>query len=149
LLKAGDRQALPRSLLLAGNGFRRSGLNFYAWGGFLTMRPFEFFSDRYVSVLYRHDLDRNFWSLKWSKPYLSLAHNMVYGNLNATNKSANPGLRSYGNGYQESGIVFNRILIYNLRFVQMTINGGYYYHWNKNWDFKRNGIFVAGIGMEF
>ena len=142
-------QPLPRSLLLAGNGFRRSGFNFYAWGGFLTMLPFEFYSDRYISVLYRHDLDRNFWDLKWSKPYLSLAHNMVYGSLSQVNKQANFGLQSYGSGYQESGLVLNSILSYNLRFAEMNINTGVYYHWTNDWDWKDNGVWVIGTTLKF
>jgi hypothetical protein len=149
LLHTSDEKILPRSLLLAGNGFRRSGLNFYAWGGFMTMRPFEYYSDRYLSVLYRHDLDRNFWNLKWSNPYLSLAHNMVYGGLTAANKKANPGLRSYGSGYHESGLVLNRILRYNIHLAEVDLNAGYYYHWNNNRDFRKNGLFVLGLGLRF
>ncbi|HEY0110546.1 MAG TPA: DUF5686 family protein, partial [Fibrella sp.] len=56
LIRSDDNKALPRSLLLAGRGIRREGLNFYSWGGFITMQPFDFYSDRYVSLFYKHDL---------------------------------------------------------------------------------------------
>ncbi len=53
-LEAGFLQssnALPKSFLFAGNGFRRNQVSFYTWGGFLTMRPFDFYMNRYASLL--------------------------------------------------------------------------------------------------
>ena len=144
-----EQMALPKSFLMAGNGYRRSGFNFFAWGGFLTMLPFEYYSDRYVSLLYKHDFDKDFWDISFSKPYLSLAHNMVYGSLQEQNKAANFGLRSYGSGYQESGIVLNRLVRYNLRFAEFRVNTGAYYHWTSNWNWKENGVWVIGVSLGF
>ena len=139
---------LPRSLLLAANGFRRSGINFYSWGGFMTLHPFDFYSDRYVQLFYKHDLDKNFWSLRWSKPYLSLAHNIVYGSLQAVNESANNGLQSFSKGYHESGLVFNRLLRFNIGFADAGLNAGMYHHWSSgNW--QDNSVWVIGLSAGF
>ena len=113
------------------------------------MLPFEYYSDRYVSLLYKHDFDKDFWDISFSKPYLSLAHNMVYGSLQKQNKAANFGLRSYGSGYQESGIVLNRLVRYNLRFAEFRVNTGAYYHWTSNWNWKENGVWVIGVSLGF
>lgn len=141
--------ALPRSLLLAGNGFRRGDLTFYAWGGFFTMRPFDFYADRYLSFLYRHDLDKNLWTAKWSKPFVSLAHNLIYGGLQPESKAANPGISTYGTGYHESGLLLNRLLRYNLGVAEAGLNVGAFYHWQKDGNWRRNGVFVIGLTTGF
>lgn len=149
IVKVEDDQPLPRSLLMAGNGFKRGDVNFYLWGGFLTMQPFDFYSDRYISLLYRHQFDKNFWNLKWSKPFLSLAHNMIYGSVNHLSKQANAGLQSYDNGYHESGLLLNRILKYNLGFADAHLNAGAFYHWQSNGSWTQNGVWVIGLSAGF
>ena len=141
--------ALPASFLLAGNGYRRDNLNFYLWGGFATMLPFDFYSDRYVSLLYRHTLDRNIWNLKWSKPYLSVAHNFIYGSLQQKNKVANSGLQSYQNGYHESGLLLNRLLKYDIGFGDINLDAGAFYHWQKQGEWHNNTVWVIGFSSGF
>ena len=140
---------LPASVLLAGNGYRRSNMNFYGWGGFITMRPFDFYSDRYGSLLYRHSLDKNFWNLKWTKPYLSIAHNFIYGNLQQVNKAANSALQSYPKGYHESGLLFNRLLKYDVGFGDINLDVGAFYHWQKKGDWQYNTVWVIGLSSGF
>lgn len=148
-IRSANNTALPRSLLLAGNGYRRDGLNFYAEGGFVTARPFDFYADRYVAFLYKHDLNKNFWTLKWSKPFLSFAHNFIYGDAETVNKLANPGLRSYNGGYHESGLLLNRLLRFNLGFAEAAVNTGAFYHWQKGSTWKENGVWVVGVSAGF
>ena len=113
------------------------------------MRPFDFYSDRYGSLLYRHSLDKNFWSLKWTKPYLSIAHNFIYGNLQQVNKVANNALQSYPNGYHESGLLFNRLLKYDLGFGDINLDVGAFYHWQKEGDWQHNTVWVIGFSSGF
>jgi hypothetical protein len=149
LVQTSNNQPLPRSLLMAGNGYRRDGLNFYSWGGFVTVRPFDFYTDSYVSFLYNHDFDKNFWNLGWSKPYLGLAHNFVYGGLQPASKVANGGVQSYDGGYHESGLLLNRLLKYNLRFADVELNVGAFYHWETRGPWKKNGVIVLGVSSTF
>ncbi|HEY0060177.1 MAG TPA: hypothetical protein VGB56_13660, partial [Flavisolibacter sp.] len=138
---------LPRSLLLAGRGIRREGLNFYSWGGFITMQPFDFYSDRYVSLFYKHDLDKNFWNAKWSKPYLSVAHNLIYGSLQQGSLFSNTGLKLPGGGYHESGLILNRVLRYNFGFADLNGNAGVFYHWANKGRWKDNAVWVFSLSM--
>jgi hypothetical protein len=141
--------ALPASFLLAGNGYRRDNLNFYLWGGFATMLPFDFYSDRYVSFSYRHSFDKDLWSLKWSKPYISIAHNFIYGSLQQKNEVANPGLQSYKNGYHETGLLLNRLLKFNFGFADINLDAGAFYHWQKEGAWHRNAVLVIGFSSGF
>jgi hypothetical protein len=78
LLHSLNDKPFSPSFLMAAKGYRTNGTNYYAWGGFLTMRPYDFYNDGYVSFLYKHDFDKYFWRLKFSKPFPSIAHNMIY-----------------------------------------------------------------------
>jgi hypothetical protein len=144
IIRTKDTVALSKSYLLAGNGFRTNGLNFYAWGGFLTMHPFAFYSDAYISILYKHDIDWFLWEKKFSKPYLSLAHNMLYGSMQSQNKTID--LVAPVNGYHESGIVLNQLIQKNfLHAFYLYLNAGAFYHWSGSYNWKKNGVFVVGI----
>ncbi|RYD54777.1 MAG: carboxypeptidase-like regulatory domain-containing protein [Sphingobacteriales bacterium] len=142
-----DNKSLPRSFLMAGNGFRiDSRIQLDAWGGFLTLLPFTYFSDKFVSLHYKHDFDRSFYEHKYSKPYLSLAHNMLYGSLNKENLLANTGITSPTNGYHESGIMLNQLLRFEyLNIAYINLNAGVYYHWAPTFDFGKHGRFVVGV----
>jgi hypothetical protein len=142
-------QPLPRSFLLAGNGIRMNRSQYYSPTGFVTMRPFDYYNDRYVSLLYKHDFDRFFWDVKWSKPFLSLAHNMAYGSLDNKTVAANNGIRSFRNGYHESGVLLNQILRYNIRVTDVYFNAGLFYHWNGEANFKRGAFGVFSISAGF
>jgi hypothetical protein len=149
ITRTNGQEPLPKSFLFAGNGFRRSNqANYYTWGGFPTMKPFEFYSDRYISLLYKHDFEKYFWDLKWSKPFLSLAHNMIFGSLHSQTKLANGGLRSYGNGYHESGFLINRIVKMNIKISDLNFNTGVFYHWTADWN-RRNAVWVVGVSTTF
>ncbi len=144
-----NHQPLPSSFLLAANGFHTNKISFYVPGGFLTMRPYDFFSDRYASFYYIHDFDKFFWDKKWSKPYLGIAHNLVYGGLQNRNQTANATIRSLANGYHESGILVNQLLRINVRIGDLYLNGGVFYHWNKEADWQHNTTWVVGVSAGF
>lgn len=147
MVRTVDNKPLPRSFLLAGNGFRIDGkVQLYAMGGLLTLLPYTYFSDKFVSLLYRHDFDRSFYENKYSKPYLSLAHNVLWGSLNTENKFANNGIETPDNAYQESGIMLNQLLrIEYLNIAYINLNAGVYYHWAPAFDLGKNGRFVVGL----
>lgn len=142
-------QALPRSFLLAGNGIRMNNSHYYSPTGFVTMRPFDFYNDRYASLLYKHDFDRFFWDVKWSKPFLSLAHNMAYGSLTGKTAAANGGIRSFKKGYHESGILVNQLLRYNIHVTDVYFNTGLFYNWSRPSPFKESAFLVFSISTGF
>jgi hypothetical protein len=145
-----DNKPFSRSMLLAAKGFRTDGLNFYAWGGFLTIRPFDYFNDRYLSVLYKHDFEKSLWKLTWSKPYISIAHNLMYGGLDKVSKEANPGIAPNSGGYHESGFLLNQLLQRNFfGATYVYLNAGVFYHWTNDPTLRRNALFVLGISTGF
>jgi hypothetical protein len=145
-----NNDPLSRSFLLASKGFRRSGINYYAWGGFLTLRPFDFYCERYVSFLYKHDFDKYLWRSKISKPFISIAHNMMYGALSPESKAATPTIVAPTSGYHESGILLNQLLQKNLFHVfYIYLNAGAFYHWTPVFEWKKNGLFVVGLSAGF
>lgn len=150
LIRSQDNQPFPRSLLLAGNGFRLDRINFYASGGFITMRPYDYFADRYASFCYKHDFDKQLWDTKFSRPFISIAHNLLYGGLREETKTANPGIVSASNGYHESGLLLNQLYQMDfLRLAHIYINAGAFYHWSAGFDWKKNGVFVIGFATGF
>jgi hypothetical protein len=142
-------QPLPRTLLLAGNGIRMNRSGYYSTTGFVTMRPFDYYNDRYISLLYKHDFDRFFWDTKWSKPFLSLVHNMAYGSLDSKTILANNGIVSFEKGYHESGLLINQLLRYNLRVTDVYFNTGFFYHWDKGAGIKQNTFWVFSFSTGF
>lgn len=139
-----------RSFLLASKGFRRDGINYYTAGGFLTMRPFDYYSDSYISFLYKHDFDKYLWKSKISKPFVSIAHNLLYGNMRSENKIANVGIAAPVSGYHESGILLNQLLqkdLFHTTFIYL--NAGAFYHWTPSFNWKKNGVFVVGLSAGF
>lgn len=142
-------EPLPPSFLLAGRGLKVNDINNYTEGGFLTMRPFGFYNDSYVSFFYKHEFDWFLWDTKWSKPFIGLAHNLGYGWLNARNRAATGFIQSMKNGYHESGFMLNQLLRLNLHFGEVNLNGGVFYHWNHGWKWKDNNSWVLGLSFGF
>jgi hypothetical protein len=146
----GGNQPLSKSFLFAGNGYRRQSVSFYAPGGFITMRPYDVYSDKYISLLYAHHFDKYLWRNKYSQPFISVAHNMLYGSLSRRNALATKGIIASGSGYHESGLLLNRILQTSLfRLFTIYVNAGAFYHWAKNSSWQQNGNWVVGMGASF
>ncbi len=147
---------LPISKLFAGNGFRNSQQSIYTFGGFMTMLPYEFYTDQFVSGMWRHDFDWKLYRFKFpnsninSSPFLGMQYNYLYGTLK------NPGAQrdvEFGipdKGYHEAGIVLSSLIrIKYLNLYYITLNFGYFYHITPAVDLSKNGRFVYGIGVEF
>ena len=150
ILRSFDKEPIPRSFLMASKGFARDAINFYGWGGFLTMHAYDFYNDAFVSVLYKHDFDKFLWNLRFSKPFVSIAHNMTYGNLESNTKTANINIAAPVSGYHESGLILNQLLqknIYNVSYLYLNI--GAFYHWTSSFDWGNNGVFVIGVSAGF
>lgn len=148
LLYTNNDLPLPRSFLLAANGYRATNNYLYVYGGFATMFPYAYFNDRYASLLYRHDFDRMLYKTKFSCPQISVAHNMLYGKLSNSNVISNGDIATSATGYHESGLMLNRLLRVNyLNLAYLDLNAGAFYHWDDPFNWKTNGTFVFGLGF--
>lgn len=150
LVHAFDDRPISRSFLFGAKGFRREGINYFAWGGFLTMRSYDYYSDKYFSLLYRHEFDKFLWQLKFSKPFIGLSHNLMYGSLTRANKLANHDIATPISGYHESGLMLNHLLQVNFAHVAyIYLNAGAFYHWTPSFNWQKNGIWVMGFSVGF
>lgn len=144
-------QPIPKSYLLAANGIRmRQDFQLYQRGGFLTMLPNEYYSDRYLSLFYKHDFDKRFYNLDYSQPFLSVVYNVVYGDVSPGNAVANPDIQSPGI-YHEPGIMLNDIIRMNyLNVAYLGFSIGYFYHVSDAaFDHQRHGRFALGTSVRF
>lgn len=152
LLMAGASQsesALPLSKLFAGRSFSNKNYPIYAFGGFVTMYPYDYYSDKFVSLFWKHDFDwKLFQAGGWIKPYISLSHNFLYGNMEHAQAHEAVSFAIPNKGYHESGIMLNDIIKYKyLNLAYINFNAGYFYHWTGETDLKKNGNFVLGVSV--
>ena len=149
MIRSLENMPLPRAFLLASKGFRREGRNFYAQGGFLTMRPFDFYSNSYISFFYKHDMDKFLWQLKFSRPFISLAHNMVFGHLGNESQIA-AGVSTNAGSYHETGFILNQLLQKKVfHSFYLNVNAGVFVHWTSPFNFQDERVFVLGLSLSF
>lgn len=101
----------PFVSLYNGYGSYSSHYKVYAGEGFETMRPYEFFSDRYVALFLRQDLGKLLLNTKLFKPDLVLVQNMGIGDLRQPTPDIVP--LEYPNmrkGFFESGLMLNNVI---------------------------------------
>jgi hypothetical protein len=151
---------LPLSKLFAGNGLRYNGKRsfgraIYSFGGMLTMLPYEYYSDRFINVFVRHDIDRKLYIWRVNKtlssaPNLCFQYNMLYGELNNRPAHKYIAFAVPDNAYHEVGLLLNNIVrgVY-MNMYYVTFNVGYFYHITPVFDATANGRLVYGIGVEF
>jgi len=148
--KSWSEKALPLSRLFAANGFRFDESSLYAFGGMLSIYPYEFYTDQFINTYWKHDFDWRFYSANFSAPFLSLAHNILSGRLD--NRDAHKEFRFSvpEKAYHESGLLANNLIrIKYFDVYYLTLTAGYFYHWADEFDVDKNGRFVFGFGAEF
>lgn len=139
---------LPLSKLFAGRGFR--GRNaIYVFGGLLTMRPYDYYADRFATLHLRHDFGWKFYHHPVSTPSLGLAYNGMIGTMQNRNRHTGVDFSVPDNTYHEAGVLFNDILRAKyLGVAYFTLNAGYFYHLVPGpLDHKKNGAAVLGLGF--
>lgn len=110
LVKAGIIQGeLPISNLYSGVG-TYSVFTIHAPGSFGTMRPNEFYSDRYISLFLSHNFKNLLFSFGNYKPELMLVTNIAFGSLSNANNHHQLDFNTLEKGYYESGLVIRKLL---------------------------------------
>ena len=119
------------------------------------MLPYQYYTDQFASVIFRHDFDWKLYKIEIpgtkfsSAPNICLQYNVLYGTL------ARPEAQQYvsfavpSNGYHEAGLQLNnlvRVLYANLYYL--TINVGYFYHIIPVFNTTNNSRAVVGLGFE-
>jgi hypothetical protein len=153
--KSWSDRTLPLSKLFAANGFVTNNTAIYTFGGMQTIRPYEYYTDRFVNFYWRHTFDRRLYKLESpyvsfsSAPNVSLAHNVLWGRLDHPEAQQKVAVAIPDPVYHETGLLLNNILrLKYLNLYYITLNVGYFYHWTGNLDVDKNGRFVLGLGFE-
>ncbi len=82
-----------------------------AENSFGTMRMGEFYSDKFLSVFFKHDFGNILIKTSWLKPKFAVVNNFGIGELSENNyhQPAEP-IQSIEKGYYECGLLINNIL---------------------------------------
>ena len=119
------------------------------------MLPYQYYTDRFVSVIYRHDFDWKLYKFQVpdtkfsSAPNICLQYNMLYGTLADRAAQQLVSFSVPDNAYHEGGLLINnlvRVRYGNLYYL--TLNAGYFYHFTNTFDAANNGRVVIGAGIE-
>lgn len=153
--------ALPLGKLFAGAGYRYDphsslDVSIYTFGGFLTMNPYGYYTDQFVSAMLRHDFDRRLYKVTIpgtkviSSPFVGGQYNFLYGTLRQPQAQKQVQFTVPDHGYHEAGALLNNILMIKyLNIYYFTINAGYFYHFGVARQAGNEGKFVAGVNVEF
>lgn len=124
----------------------------------MTIYPYQYYSDQFLSLVYRHDFDWRLYKLQAGKyslssaPFLSLQYNVLYGTLQNQQAQHVAGLQVPDNAYNEVGVLINSLVRWRyFNVFYFTLNAGYFYHVIPYpiFDGKVNGRFAIGGGVEF
>lgn len=141
LLSAGyiDRN-LPIALMFTGEGSSSDKVNFVVDNYFQTMHPYEFLSDRYVHLFFKHNFGTLLLKTRNFKPQFIVHHNMGWGDLQ--NKEAySYQFQTMDKIYLESGLVIQSLLkteIMNLLYFGVGVGAFYRYGYYTKNNFKDN-----------
>ncbi len=150
---------LPLGKLFAGNGFKydnKSNTGLYSFGGLMDMYPYEYYTDQFINLIFRHDFDWKLYKLEDQKlvfssaPNICLQYNMLYGTLSHPEAQFFVPFSIPDNAYHEAGILLNNLLrmrLFNLYYL--TESMGYFYHLSSGPGSNSDGRFVFGVGIEF
>ncbi len=141
-------KTLPLSLYFAGRGFYSPDYPVYTSGGFMTMGPYEYYTDVFLSFFWKHDFDRRLYSTPYSALFFSVAHNFLVGKM--SDRNIHQGVEFYvpQRPYEESGLLLNDLVRFNyLNVAYLNFNAGYFHQWNGGKSWQENGRFVVGISF--
>ncbi|GAC1594106.1 MAG: hypothetical protein NVS3B19_16460 [Ginsengibacter sp.] len=144
-----NHQSLPASFLFVANGLKVNQPGLYFQGGFLTMPPSLYFSNQFISVFFKHDFDHFLWQTKYSKPFISVGHNLFAGGISEISLNTNNNLSRIQGAYHESGLLLNQLLKYNFRIIDLSTGGGIYHHWNSSGKLNHDNVFVLSLSTSF
>jgi len=86
----------------------------YAPYSFGTMRPNEFYSDRYVALFLSHNFGKLLFDFKKWHPELMLVTNIAFGDMSHPKDHLNIDYKTLEKGYYESGLIIRKIVDFQI-----------------------------------
>ncbi|RAU84417.1 DUF5686 and carboxypeptidase-like regulatory domain-containing protein [Pontibacter arcticus] len=100
----------PYISLFNGYGSYSSDHYVYTGKGFETMRPYEFFSDKFASLFFQQNFGKLLFRSKFFQPDIVALTNIGFGDLDGAVILPDVPVQVMNKGYYESGLLFNNII---------------------------------------
>jgi Family of unknown function (DUF5686)/CarboxypepD_reg-like domain len=116
--KSWSASPLPLGRLFAANGYNYNGSNadpsVYTFGGMMTISPYGLYTDRFVSLIYRHDFDKKLFRYAVANlnfaPYACLQYDMIWGGLSHPEAQQGVAFEVPTSSLSEGGILLKDLL---------------------------------------
>lgn len=144
--------ALPYGLLFTGEGSYDKKYPLIMRNTFQTMRPYEFLSDRYVSLFTSHNFGGLLLKTKIFQPEISIHNNFSWGNLSNQESHKDIIFRTKDRVFMETGLQIDNVIKLNyLNAGYLTFGGGIYYRYGGYSlpDFNDNLAFKLTLNFTF
>ncbi len=114
------------------NGRGANALKFYVDNYFQTMGLYEFTASRYVSLFLHHNFGNVIVNKKFSKPELVIYHNIGVGALDNRLIHVNIPIKTFENGFYESGVGLSNLIRLNyLNVAFLGFGGSLFYRYGE------------------
>ena len=150
---------LPLSKLFAANGYNYVTTGYdpsiYTFGGMMTITPYACYSDRFVSVNWRHDFDWKLFKLESAKyvcssvPHLCLQYDLLLGGLQHREAQQDVNFIVPNAAYQEVGALLKNVLrIRYMGLYYVTFDYGVFMHLTDHINTTADTRMVFGAGLD-
>ncbi len=133
-----------------GTGYRGSSLGISQ--GFQTMEFYEFISDRFVHLFFRHDFETLLLKSKKFKPNIVVEHNLAFGSLENPAVHQDVTFKTLEKGFFEAGLIVENIIrVKYLNVAYIGLGAGMYYRYGpyQNTAFSDNVAWGLKISMSY
>jgi hypothetical protein len=141
---------LPYGLLFTGEGSYDTNALLIMKNTFQTMAPYEFLSDKYVTLFLSHNFGGLLFKASKFQPSISLHTNVGWGTLSNSNFHKLIDFKTKDKVYLESGLQFDNIVKMNyLNVANIGFGFGTYYRYGAytNPEFKDNVTFKFTLNI--
>ncbi len=114
---------------------------------FETMLPYEFFSNKYVNIHFRHSFGSLLLKVKKFEPEFIITSSVGFGSLANQELHNGVAFKTMEHGYYESGLIINNIL--KLNYSSFGVGAFYRYGPNKLLKASDNFTVKMSIGFAF
>ena len=121
----------------------------------MTLSPYQYYSDRFVNFIWRHDFDWKLYRLESKKstlsslPRLCIQYGILSGSLSHPEVHQGVNLIATGEAYQELGLLLKSLL--RVRYAglyYLTLDYGAFYHLADYSDPLNHIRMVFGAGVD-
>lgn len=141
---------VPLYALIEGEGSYDASLPFVFQGYFQVVKPGEFFNNRFAALFYTHNFGPILRISDKIKPELVISQNIGWGELYHKDHHMYVDLKSMEEGYFESGLILNNLLLkgfFNTAYLGLGL--GAFYKYGPYAEVKQINNFAFKLSLSF